>query len=285
MLQNLSYNGLSFSEVRPFLGKLWCEIFGDSEEFVDAFFHYCASENVLHTLSLNGHVVSVLYTLPYELTYNGNTEQVAYIYAVATDKEYRGRGLMRHLMSQVHESLRIKGYVAALLLPSSSALALYYASMGYRECAYRKTIMLAVETDYEGYTYEKCSTLNEEVFVFIKSYMALRRDNIIHPKSSLAMNVVSCTLSGGGLFIAKQRDTICAAAFVSLEESRPLILEIITYDNEAQNSLVAYLGKLYAVSTIPLLCCDKKDGVPFAMALPFDSSFPETIRLQLMLDK
>ena len=36
---------------------------------------------------------------------------------------------------------------------------------------------------------------------------------------------------------------------------------------------------------LKVFCCDKKDGVPFAMALPFDSSFPETIRLQLMLDK
>lgn len=284
MLINISYNTFSFADSHAFLRNLWHEAFGDSEEFVDAFFNHCASDEVLHTLSLDGRPVSALYALPYTVMYNGQINSVAYIYAVATDKEFRGQGLMRHLMAHVHESLCKSGCAAALLLPSSPSLADYYASMGYRVCASRRTALLECGS-CDGSLCVKCEALDNDSYAFICNSLARRKNNIIHPKSSLAMNVASCRLSGGGLFIAKRCDTVVAAAFVTIEEGQPLILDIYAYDNEAKNTLTGYICNHYAVTSLPLLVCDNDEGVPFAMVLPFDSSFPTNIGLQLMLDR
>ncbi len=284
MLQNLSYNSISLGEARPFLRNLWSEAFGDSEAFIDTFLDLCASDDVLYTLSLNGRVVSALYALPYRIEYNDVVKSVAYIYAVATDKDFRGKGLMRHLMSQVHRSLQNKGYAATFLLPSSSELANYYASMGYRVCAHRNRITLkGVYCD--GYTFEKCCALSDAACVFMKSYLSKRENFIIHPKWSLMMNVASCTLSGGGLFLAKIDEEVVAAAFVTIEEGAPLLLDILYCDEKAKSSLVAYICKCCSVTSLQLLHCSKNEGAPFAMALPFDDSFPTYLDLQLMLDK
>ncbi|MBQ8451017.1 MAG: GNAT family N-acetyltransferase [Bacteroidaceae bacterium] len=284
MLQNLSYNSISLGEARPILRNLWCEAFGDSEAFVDTFLDLCASDEVLYTLSLNGRVVSALYALPYKIEYNDAVKPIAYIYAVATDKEFRGKGLMRHLMSQMHRSLQDKGYAATFLLPSSPSLADYYASMGYRVCACRDRITLEGGESI-GYTYEKSDTLNDAACVFIKKHLAQHENYIIHPKWSLMMNVASCTLSGGGLFLAKKDEEVVAAAFVTIEEGAPLLLDILYCDEKAKSSLVAYICKCCSITSLQLLHCSKNEGAPFAMALPFDDSFPTYLDLQLMLDK
>lgn len=284
MLHNLLYNHHSFSEVRPHLCKIWREAFGDSEQFIETFFDICVSDNVLHTLIQDGRVVSALYALPYKLCHNGVTDSVAYIYAVATDSEFRGKGFMRHLMTLLHKSLRASGYSAALLLPATRSLANYYASMGYKVCAYRKSVMLA-GMYHSGYIYEKCALLDDATYNFIVDSLSCRKNNIIHPKPSLAMNAASCALSGGGLFLAKSDGAVAAVAFVTIEDGRALLLDIFASDSKAQDSLVAYLCNYYAVSELPLLCCDENEGVPFAMVLPFDSSFPDTVGLQLMLDR
>ncbi|MBO7280070.1 MAG: GNAT family N-acetyltransferase [Bacteroidaceae bacterium] len=285
MLQKLLYNTISLDRARPFLRNLWHEAFGDCEAFIDTFLDLCASDEVLHTLSMNGRVVSALYALPYTINCNNTVKRVAYIYAVATDSEFRQKGLMRLLMSQVHDSLQQEGYAAAFLLPSSLSLANYYASMGYRVCACRKRVMLA-GVECAGYIYEKCDTLDNAACTFISNCFAQRRNFVIHPQWSLRMNVSSCVLSGGALFLAKKDEEVVAAAFVVIEDDgTPLLLDILYCDETAKSSLVAYISKCYSVAALQALVCDKSEGAPFAMALPLDDSFPDYVGMQLMLDK
>lgn len=295
MLKNLLYNAVPTADALPSLRTLWCEAFGDDECFVNAFFALMRAEDCVHTLSLEGRVIAALYALPCELRHGADTLRVAYIYAVATDKEYRGRGIMRLLMRRVHEALRAQGYAASLLLPSSASLAAYYGSMGYRVCASRREALSdASAARGKGCSVERAEAVSGDIYEFIEGFF-VRRNGIVHSREALEVNRVSCSLAGGGLFIAKSGGAIRAAAFLSIVGGRPLLLDIFSVSCEAQGALVGALCREFSVEALPLLVCDnsvaaasecnEKRGTPFAMALPFESDFPSVINCSLMLDK
>ncbi len=112
------------------LKELWQLSFGDSREFVDLFFATGWSEDRFHVLAENGQVTAALYWLDCE--YLGQKQ--AYIYAVATHPEHRGKGLCRKLMAQTQSILKSRGYTAALLRPGEEGLRAMYEKMGYKTC-------------------------------------------------------------------------------------------------------------------------------------------------------
>lgn len=114
------------------LKELWHLAFGDGLEFIELFFGTAyAPERCLY-LTEDGQVTAALYWL--DCSYQDQKQ--AYIYAVATHPEHRGKGLCRRLMAKTHESLKAQGYTVALLRPADPGLRRMYAGMGYRDCTY-----------------------------------------------------------------------------------------------------------------------------------------------------
>lgn len=112
------------------LKKLWFLAFGDSEEFIDLFFRTAYAPDHCLYLTDGDQLTAALYWLDCE--YRGQKQ--AYIYAVATHPDHRGKGLCRKLMEQTHEILKAQGYTAALLRPAEVGLRRMYRKMGYRLC-------------------------------------------------------------------------------------------------------------------------------------------------------
>lgn len=110
------------------LKKLWKEAFGDSEETLDAFFAHGFSEDRFLCIQENGIPVSALYWFDCHL----QGHKLAYIYALATAKSHRGKGLAHSLMAQAHTRLKEQGYAGALLVPGNEELFGFYEKMGYR---------------------------------------------------------------------------------------------------------------------------------------------------------
>ena len=111
----------------PKLKELWKEAFGDTDSFIDLFFSIAYSPDRCRC-SFDGDIpVSVLYW--FDSTCRG--EKIAYIYAVATRKEYRGRGHSSSLIKDTHDLLRSEGYVGALLVPVNEGLVDFYSRLGY----------------------------------------------------------------------------------------------------------------------------------------------------------
>ena len=131
------------------LRTLWQEAFGDSAETLDAFFATGFSPDRCHYLMDDGELISALYWLDCSL----EGKKLAYLYAVATKKACRGRGLARRLMEETHEILRQKGYVGAILVPGESALFPYYEKLGYR-VATKVEEFSAIATDFPVYISE-----------------------------------------------------------------------------------------------------------------------------------
>lgn len=110
------------------LKELWHLAFGDGMEFIELFFQTAYSPSHCLYLSEEGQLTAALYWLDCE--YRGQKQ--AYIYAVATHPEHRGKGLCRRLMDLTHGVLREQGYHAALLRPADEGLRRMYRKMGYR---------------------------------------------------------------------------------------------------------------------------------------------------------
>ena len=109
------------------LQRLWQEAFGDSNATVEAFFATGFSPDRHHCIVENGIPVSALYWFDCQL----DGQKLAYIYAVATLKSHRGKGLAHKLMEQTHEILKNKGYAGAILVPANGLFP-FYEQLGYR---------------------------------------------------------------------------------------------------------------------------------------------------------
>ena len=115
----------------PGLRRLWQEAFGDTDAYLDLFFGLAfAPERSLCALD-GDTVAAAMYWLDGKFC----EKRVAYLYAVATGKAYRGRGLCRRLTEEAHRILRERGYAGAVLVPAEPGLFEMYAKMGYRVCS------------------------------------------------------------------------------------------------------------------------------------------------------
>lgn len=120
----------------PELRALWKEAFGDDDSFLDSFFGAAFSTDRCRCVTVDGKTVAMLYWFGCE--YAG--KPIAYIYAVATNKDYRGQGICNKLMKDTHELLKRQGYAGAILVPGSKALFNFYERTGYKTCCYGKKL-------------------------------------------------------------------------------------------------------------------------------------------------
>lgn len=117
-------------ELEPRLRALWKLAFGDSDEFISLFFSTAYAPERCRCICEAGQAAAALHWLDCEF----DGQKLAYIYAVATHPDFRGRGLCRTLMADTHAVLTARGYSGAILMPAEPGLRQMYGKMGYREC-------------------------------------------------------------------------------------------------------------------------------------------------------
>ena len=182
---------------REALRALWHEAFGDGEEFLDLFEREAYSPDRARVLRCDGEISAALYWFDCEC----EGEPIAYLYAIATAKAQRGRGLCRRLMENTHEHLRSLGFAAALLVPSSASLFGFYEKLGYeRATRVREFSCLAAEEDVAL------------VRIDAEEYAALRRKmlpagGVVQEKENLTYLAAQAELyRGEDLLLAARRE-------------------------------------------------------------------------------
>jgi len=119
---------LSVNTDLPAILALWGEAFGDSPEAVSYFFQ--SFPNCISYVAEDaGMVVSMVHALPQTLSPD---IPAAYIYAVATRRSHRGKGLCRKLMAFAESDLQRRGFSCAVLTPGELGLFDYYETLGYQ---------------------------------------------------------------------------------------------------------------------------------------------------------
>ena len=114
----------------PGLRRLWKEAFGDEDAFLDAFFSLAFSPRRCRCITENGGVLAALYW--FEATCGG--QRFAYLYAVATAKSHRGRGLFSALLADTKQVLAEEGFDGILLVPENESLGRMYEKFGFCAC-------------------------------------------------------------------------------------------------------------------------------------------------------
>lgn len=148
----------------PGLRKLWQQAFGDSDDLLDKFFSVGFSPERCGCIRDGEAITAALYW--FDCSWKG--KKTAYIYAVATDIFYRGKGLCRRLMEDTHRQLAESGYCGTVLVPGNPGLAGMYKKFGYRpfcsveaETAPVEKLPVATEISPAEYAHLRKSFLDE----------------------------------------------------------------------------------------------------------------------------
>lgn len=103
----------------------------DSKEFIDYYYEWKTKDNEVIVMEGAGsdrafHVM--IHLNPYEININGNTKEVPYIVAVATDVRYRRQGKMGQVMERALQDMGHRQVPFTFLLPADPA---YYRGQGF----------------------------------------------------------------------------------------------------------------------------------------------------------
>ena len=127
------------SSTLPQLRTLWKEAFGDNDTFLDHFYSKAFDTSHCRIATVDGALAAVLYWFDCNL----GDQRIAYIYAVATAKEFRGNGACHMLLNDTHEHLKSLGYSGVTLVPGNEALVNLYEGSEYEFCTRRSRIECA----------------------------------------------------------------------------------------------------------------------------------------------
>lgn len=118
----------------PALTGLWQRAFGDEKAFVRAFFEAGYAPERSRVAVIHGEIAAMLYWFDCAL----EERKLAYIYAVATEERFRGKGIASMLMEDTQRHLAVLGYDGTVLCPGSESLFRFYEKMGYVTAGFRE---------------------------------------------------------------------------------------------------------------------------------------------------
>ncbi len=120
---------------RPGVIQLWQQVFGDEEPFISQCVRQFIGWDNLYvavqplTENTADEVVGILSAVPSNIgIYKG-----VYLFALATEPEVRGGGIMSGLMGYAEKMEKDKGAKFAALIPAEKSLFDYYSKRGYTE--------------------------------------------------------------------------------------------------------------------------------------------------------
>ena len=148
---------------------LWQEAFGDSEE--DVFFFLNSNYIPENTVVFddNGRIVSVFFLLSGDMRINGVDYPSYYLYAAATLKSYRGKGIMGQMLEFAKNLASGRGVEFICLRPADKSLFDYYAKHGYKTVFYSKKVSVSADQ----------LLLNDETCDEVPANLAQIRDNYL----------------------------------------------------------------------------------------------------------
>lgn len=124
------HSALMLSQQMVEIKELWREVFGDDNATIDHFMVQLFDPALCFTHTEDGKIVSMLHLVPLV----GEQQSVAYIYAVATAPEYRGRGIASSLIRKALDTIdRSERYHYTAIIPSSEQSAALYRKFGFEK--------------------------------------------------------------------------------------------------------------------------------------------------------
>ena len=115
----------------PELSQLWKNVFGDEDGYIKLFFDTAYKTCRCFAHLENEKIVSALYLLDCSISLDSKLFDGYYLYAAATDENYRGRGLMKKLIEEAEDFMKEQKKAFIALVPASASLYDYYSKFGF----------------------------------------------------------------------------------------------------------------------------------------------------------
>ena len=211
------------------LKQLWKTVFGDPDSFIDTFFAVAFSSDRCLFIEDSGKIVSALYW--FDCEYEGG--KLAYIYAVATHPDHRGKGLASHLMENAHILLKAQG-----LFP-------FYERLGYVTSGCISRFSASASS-----TPVPLKPLSAETYGLMRA--AYLPDNAV-TQDGLTLEFLSTFAA----LYATEDALICTA------KAEPFIFEYLGNPNSAPDILAALGIKTAEIQTVG-------EDIPFTMFYPLN---------------
>lgn len=185
----------------PALRTLWTLAFGDGDAYLDNFFDsYYRPERML-VLEEKGGVQAM--TAWFDTTFHVPGQRnfrAAYLYAVATQPDYRGQGLAGKLLAWADEYFRSLSIPAVTTVPAEPSLHNFFRSNGFRECfVYQQKVLEASVTPAPSAPFV-LQLLTAEQYGAAREAMLAGTPHICFPEDALTYQEGCCRLSGGGFY-------------------------------------------------------------------------------------
>ena len=191
----------SVPEDVPAQRGLWKLAFGDSDAYLDNFYSaYYRPERVL-VLKEDGVLRSMTAWFDTTFVIPGQGEhRAAYLYAVATHPDCRGRGLASQLLAGADDYFRSLNIPAVTTVPAEPSLHRFFGSNGFRECF--RTLRRALRReDLSPPPSHILRPAAPEEYGRVRERLLAGVPHIAYPADALAYQAGCCALGGGGLFI------------------------------------------------------------------------------------
>lgn len=213
------------------LTALWQSCFGDAKAEIEAFWRL--AKPTVFLAKEDGRVASMLCALFSPLIdYGGESHTAAYLYAVCTAPEYRGRGLCKKLFAFAEKELKNQADFAALV-PSEASLFDFYEKLGFRTAFYHKKYTVAAAGS------AKIARLDADGYRNLRE-MQLYGDFLSYDAPLLQWQTHLSEASGAGLYRIETEQCVCCAAAEKCGD-RLIIKELLPDCPEAAAALAAEL--------------------------------------------
>lgn len=218
--------------------KLYENVFAqDTKEFLDYYYSVKTKDNEIYVIEEDEKIVSMIHLNPYQLRVGESLHQTNYIVAVATDANYRKRGLMGQLLKHTMREMYERKEPFTFLMPAAEAI---YYPYDFRFVYTRKQGEMCGENndsfvEIRVATNEDCGKLAAFSNMFLEKYQVVAHRD----EAYFEMLLKEQASQEGGIVIMEKQGEIVGMFFYAKGE-RYEIREPLYYDEKDFKKAIYY---------------------------------------------
>jgi hypothetical protein len=279
------------AELKSKMMQLWKNTFHDSDAYISLVFDTYFNPDLIAYNEENGKLVSAMLGVPYEFGNGGNKLKGLYLCGLATQEEFRHRGIMNDLIEKINTTAIEKGYDFTFLIPATDALINYYSARGYNNAIYRvedrytevhdfaknyRSILMiedervsALKTKYfDSLITDFINPKEEKTIDEIIQYIMSSEENITtyislrHSAKDLHAVIKENDISKGKIVTCRNNDKkLTGLAFVTVDDKKRVNIPKIYYDDNCSlYKLLDSVKKYYSDFSLSLYCYPEDTG-------------------------
>jgi GNAT superfamily N-acetyltransferase len=214
----------------PQLRRLWAEVFGDEERYIDTFFSFYPPAETAVVGRIQGKIVSAIYRVPMGgmCAPDGQVTSASITYALATYPEHRGHGIGAGVMKRAIQSDFDRGYFCNALCPAEDSLFPFYTSrIGYQDSFVLREALFLPETLPESDGLGSIRPAAPEAYNACRERLLAGRFHMRFDDRGICYQKRLCRDAGGDLYLLEGDHFEGCAACEEGEDGTWLVKELL----------------------------------------------------------